>query len=56
MVTSNKYRTKADECFKAAHSLDDAQCKLTQLNLAQRWLRLAAELDMIDAETSSDAA
>jgi hypothetical protein len=54
MVTGNKYRARADECFKVADSMADPQRKLAHLDLAQRWLRLAAQIEM-NAETPDDA-
>jgi hypothetical protein len=53
MVTGDKYRARADECFKVAASMTDSQRKLAQLDLAQRWLRLAAQIEM-NAETRDD--
>jgi hypothetical protein len=53
MVTGDKYRARADECFKVAASTADPQCKLAQLDLAQRWLRLAAQIEM-NADTRDD--
>jgi hypothetical protein len=54
-MTGNKYRARADECLKAADSMADPQRKLAHFDLAQRWLRLAAQLDERDAETHGDA-
>jgi hypothetical protein len=45
MMSGNKYRVLADKCFKAAASTADLESKLAQLVLAQRWLRLATEID-----------
>jgi hypothetical protein len=53
-MRGNKYRERADECFKVAASLADPLHKLAQLDLAQRWLRLAAQIEM-NAETQDDA-
>ncbi len=44
-MTGDKFRAQADECLKAARSMADPERKLVQLDLAHRWLRLAAEVD-----------
>jgi len=44
-MTGDKFRAQANECLKAADSLADPERKLVQLDLAHRWLRLAAEVD-----------
>jgi hypothetical protein len=54
-MTGNKYSARADECFKVADLMADPQRKLAYHDLAQRWLRLATELDETDAKTQHDA-
>jgi hypothetical protein len=54
-MTGNKFRTRADECIRAAAATADPEGKLAHLDLAQRWLRLAAELDDMHAQTPCDA-
>jgi hypothetical protein len=53
-MTGDKFRARADECFKAAHAVADPDRKLAHLDLAERWLRLAAQIDKMDAETRRD--
>jgi hypothetical protein len=48
-MTGNRFRVRADECLRAANSMADPERKLAHLDLAQRWLRLAAQIDKIDA-------
>jgi hypothetical protein len=50
-MTGNKYRARADECFEVPDLMADPQRKLAHLDLARRRLRLAAQLDEMDAET-----
>jgi hypothetical protein len=45
MMTGSKYHALANECFKAADSTVDPEGKLAQLVQAQRWLRLATDID-----------
>ena len=45
IMTGDKFRAQASECLKAANSTADPERKLLQLDLAQRWLRLAAQVD-----------
>jgi hypothetical protein len=54
MITSNKFRARADKCFRDADSTADPQRKLAHLDLAQRWLRLATQIDNIRVEPPSD--
>ena len=49
-MTGNKFRARADECFKAADAVADPDRKLAHLDLAERWLRLAAQIDKMDAD------
>ena len=48
-MTSNRFRARADKCFSAANSMADPERKLAHLDLAQRWLRLAIQIDKMDA-------
>jgi hypothetical protein len=54
-MTGNKFRARADECFREAHATADPERKLAQIGLAHRWLRLAAQIDEVTAETLGDA-
>jgi hypothetical protein len=53
MMTGNRFRARADECVRAANSMADPQRKLAHLDLAERWLRLATQIDKIDSELPS---
>jgi len=44
-MTGDKFRARADEFIKVAHSVDDPVRKLAHMELARRWLRLAAQID-----------
>jgi hypothetical protein len=50
MITGNKFRARADECLREADSMTDPERKLVHLDLARRWMRLAAQIDKRDAE------
>jgi hypothetical protein len=50
MMTGNKFRPRADECIRAANSMADPEPKLAHLDLAERWLRLATQIDKTDAD------
>jgi hypothetical protein len=54
MITGNKFRARADKCLKEALSMADPERKLAHLDLAQRWLRLATQIDSMDVEPSSN--
>jgi hypothetical protein len=54
MITGNKFRARADKCLREAHSMADPERKLAHLDLAQRWLRLATQIDSMDVESSSN--
>jgi hypothetical protein len=56
MMTGNRFRARADECIRAANSMADPERKLAHLDLAQRWLRLAIQIDKMDAELPSKTA
>jgi hypothetical protein len=47
-MTGNKFRARAEDCLREAKSVADPERKLAHLDLAQRWLRLAAQIDKID--------
>jgi hypothetical protein len=53
MMTGDRFRARADECVRAA--MADLQSKLAHLDLAERWLRLATQIDKIDSERSRAA-
>jgi hypothetical protein len=55
MITGNKFRARADECLRAADSVSDPDRKLAHLDLAHRWLRLAAQIDKMDADRPRSA-
>src|SRR5258708_37716959 len=44
-MTGDKFRARADEYIKAAHSIADPVRKLAVMDIAQRWLGLAAQID-----------
>jgi len=44
-MTGDKFRARADESIKAAHAVADPVRKLALMDVAQRWLRLAAQID-----------
>jgi len=44
-MTGDKFRARADEYIKVAHSIADPVRKLALMDIAQRWLRLAAQID-----------
>jgi hypothetical protein len=50
-MTGDRFRARADKCFRAANSVADPERKLAHLDLADRWLRLATQIDKMDAET-----
>jgi hypothetical protein len=43
-MTGDKFRARADEYIKAAHSAADPVRKLTLMDIGQRWRRLAAKI------------
>lgn len=47
MVPGNKFRAQVEECINAAGSAADAGRKLVFLELARRWLALAAQADAL---------
>jgi hypothetical protein len=48
-MTSDKFRVRADESIKAAHAVADPVRKLALMDVAQRWLRLAVQIDGINS-------
>jgi hypothetical protein len=44
-MDGDKFRTRAREYITAADVATDPVCKAGLMNLANRWLRLAAEID-----------
>ena len=44
-MTGDRFRARADECINAAHAVTDPVRKLALMDVAQRWLRLAAQID-----------
>jgi hypothetical protein len=44
-MTGDKFRARADGYIKAARAVTDPVHKLALVDVAQRWLRLAAQID-----------
>jgi hypothetical protein len=44
-MTGDKFRSRAYEYIKAAHAVTDPVRRLALMDLYQRWLRLAAQID-----------
>jgi hypothetical protein len=44
-MTGDKFRVRADRYIKAAGAVTDPVHKLALVDVAQRWLRLAAQID-----------
>jgi hypothetical protein len=55
MITGNKFRKRADDCLTEANSVADPERRLAHLNLAERWLLLATQIDKIEAPARCDA-
>ena len=47
MVDSDRFRTQASECIKAANAATAPERKLVLFELAQRWLDLATQTDAL---------
>jgi len=47
MASGDEYRKQANECIAAADKAAEPERKVSLLELAQRWLRLAFQLDKI---------
>jgi len=47
MLSGNEYRQRANECIAAADRVAEPERKVGLLELAQRWLRLAFQVDQI---------
>ncbi len=47
MASGDEYRARAKECIEAADRMAKPEQKLGLLELAQRWLRLAFQIDKI---------
>ena len=47
MGSGDNYRARANECIEAAERAADPERKLVLLDLAQRWLWLAGQIDAI---------
>ncbi len=56
-MTGDKFRVRADRYIKAAGAVTDPVHKLALVDVAQRWLRLAAQIDgaAIHASRNSEA-
>ncbi len=46
-MTGDQYRARANECIAAAAQVSDPERKISLLELARRWLRLAFRVDKI---------
>ena len=46
-MTADEYRSRANECIAAADQVTDPERKISLLQLAQRWLRLAFQVEKI---------
>jgi len=47
MPSGDEYRSRADECIAAADQITEPERKVSLLELAQRWLRLAFQVEKI---------
>jgi hypothetical protein len=47
-MTGDRYRTRANECIAAADQVADPERKISLLQLAQRWMRLAFQVEKIE--------
>jgi len=47
MATGDEYRSRANECIAAADNVTEPERKVSLLELAQRWLRLAFQVEKI---------
>jgi len=47
MLSGDEYRRRANECIAAADQVAEPERKVSLLELAQRWLRLAFQVDAI---------
>jgi hypothetical protein len=48
MASGDEYRKRANECIAAADKAAEPVRKVSLLELAQRWLRLAFQVDKIE--------
>ena len=46
MAAGDEYRARAQECMQAAESIADTERKISLLELAQRWMWLANQLEV----------
>jgi hypothetical protein len=46
-MTGDEYRSRANECIAAADQVTDPERKIGLLQLAQRWMRLAFQVEKI---------
>ena len=54
-MTGDKFRARAERYITAARVVTDPVHKLALVDIAQRWLRLAAQIDAIHASRNSEA-
>ena len=47
MPSGDEYRSRADECIAAPDQITEPERKVSLLELAQRWLRLAFQVEKI---------
>ncbi len=45
MLSGDQYRQRANECIATADKMTEPERKVGLLELAQRWLRLASQVD-----------
>jgi hypothetical protein len=53
-MTGDKFRARANEYIKAAHAVTDPVHELALMDVAQRWLRLAAQIDRAAIHASGE--
>jgi hypothetical protein len=53
-MTGDKFRARADAYIKATHAVTDPVHKLALMDVAQRWLRLAAQIDEARIHASAE--
>ena len=53
MPSGDEYRSRGDECIAAADQITEPERKVSLLELAQRWLRLAFQVEKIQNHNGS---
>jgi hypothetical protein len=54
-ISGDRFRSRAIECIEAADATADPGRKLALVELAQRWLNLAAQVEAMDGCLRGDA-